>query len=1268
MAENKYATRPLPNLTDETVYAGNEDTAWIGESDATVYAGAAQEMVYTEEQKAESLAEAEKNVAINWNVGDNILDLYEVLPVNDDGKAFHEGGFGKVYKVHHKTWNTDLAVKAPHAHVFATEAQKQNFISECQAWIELGMHPNIATCYYVRDLGGVPRIFAEYVSGGSLKEWIQSERLYNGDKKTVLKRILNIAIQFAWGLHYAHEKGMIHQDVKPHNVMMTDDGEVKVVDFGLARAKAAGEVMNEYAQQSVMMTSAGGYTPAYCSPEQMGRQRLTRRTDMWSWGVSVLEMFAGEATWQSGVIAAYALEAFLEHNGEEENKPAMPDDVVQLLKKCFAENEAERPHTMMYAAEKLILVYETECGENFLFKWTEGASDTADALNNRALSYLDLRYEDKAEMLWNIALRIDPNHVESIYNRGLMLWRKGHITDGKLVSQIEHARTSHKDSWIDEYLLGLVHIERSDAESAIALLEQAEKQSGGSTDVLSALEKAKAGKDIWNKLLKTLDGHTGAVTSVAISTDVRYALSGSDGILGDGNTLMLWDISTGKWVHNFKEYSEDVTSVALSADGCFALSGGRDNILRLLDVSTGECLQKYTGHEGWISSAALNMDCNVALSASEFGLKLWDIWTGKCLKSFEGHTDAVEAVAISADGRMALSGSRDATIRLWDIRTGACMRIFKGHGTWVNAVAFSGNGNYTLSGSGSMHGNDNTLKLWDISTGECLRTFEGHMNMVNTAVFIPKSQLALSGSGGMLRTEDCTLKLWNIATGQCLHTFEGHTRRVTSVAISPDGRSALSGSSDETLKFWRIGSSEFTASWYLCKPESSMVVIKRESEFETYINQAEKKRKHGDFSGAAALLRQAKSLPGCERLKEMRDAWASLYTIWPKKHWESSWEIQRFEGHTKAVNAVAISADGRFALSGSGDNTLKLWDIEEGTCLRTFEGNTAKVESVALSADGRFAVSGGRDNNVKVWDTQTGKCLKTFEAHHSVKVAAFSPDRLALSGSFLGLSDTLKLWDISTGNCLPNFKEHTRSVRSAVFSADGRFVLSGSWDNTLKLWDIQEDKCVRSFKGHSHSVTTVSISANGRFALSGSSDNTMKFWDIAEGVCLRTFENVCVHDYGKDATKVESVALSADGRFAVSGAWDHNVKLWDTETGKCLRIFEGHTDFVTAVDISADGRYILSGSLDNTMHLWELTWEVEDRSQADWDDGAEPYLKNFLSLHQPVSHDNPLIYKGVPTWTEQDFEQLIVELGYRGYGWLRPEGVRAKLEEMQKAY
>ena len=167
-----------------------------------------------------------------WKVGNVILNQYEVIGI------LGQGGMGTVYKVHHRSWNVDLAMKSPKPEVFVKERGKENFIREAETWVNLSLHPNIVTCFYVRTLGDIPCIFAEYVTGGSLSDWIRERRLYEGGHEQALERMLDVAIQFAWGLHASHEQGLVHQDVKPHNVMMTVDGTAKVTDFGLAKARA----------------------------------------------------------------------------------------------------------------------------------------------------------------------------------------------------------------------------------------------------------------------------------------------------------------------------------------------------------------------------------------------------------------------------------------------------------------------------------------------------------------------------------------------------------------------------------------------------------------------------------------------------------------------------------------------------------------------------------------------------------------------------------------------------------------------------------------------------------------------------------------------------------------------------------------------------------------------------------------------------------------------------------------------------------------------
>ena len=401
-----------------------------------------------------------ETVPHNWNVGDVILDLYEVKPVIEGfgaastQRGYHEGGFGRVYKVWHLGWNREMAVKVAREQVFTTQAQKDVFTRECETWVDLGLHMHIAACHYVRDLGGVPRVFSEYAPAGTLQDWISSKRLYQGTEKNVLARIFDISIQFAWGLHYAHEHGVIHQDVKPLNALMWDDETLKVSDFGLAGARTKSGLETVADTKQSILVSSGPMTPPYCSPEQKAGEKLGRGTDIWSWVVSVLQMFAGEITWESGVVAPQALELYLENGGEIDGIPAMPNKLAQLIRGCFKQQQSERIRTMLECAEAIIEIYRSEIGNPYNRNPSTVVED-ADSLNNKALSFIDLGKSTQARDLLQKALARNRNHIKATYNYGLLRWRAAEITDEIMHVTLDGCGCSKADL---TYLIGKAFI------------------------------------------------------------------------------------------------------------------------------------------------------------------------------------------------------------------------------------------------------------------------------------------------------------------------------------------------------------------------------------------------------------------------------------------------------------------------------------------------------------------------------------------------------------------------------------------------------------------------------------------------------------------------------------------------------------------------------------------------------------------------------------------------------------------------------------------
>jgi WD40 repeat protein len=293
------------------------------------------------------------------------------------------------------------------------------------------------------------------------------------------------------------------------------------------------------------------------------------------------------------------------------------------------------------------------------------------------------------------------------------------------------------------------------------------------------------------------------------------------------------------------------------------------------------------------------------------------------------------------------------------------------------------------------------------------------------------------------------------------------------------------------------------------------------------------------------------------------------------KLWDlSGRELHTFDGHTDYVASVAFSPDGQRILTGSADSTAKLWDLS-GNEIQTFRGHTGRVTSIAFSPDGQKVLTGSIDRTAKLWNL-SGRVIQTFTERDAqgVSSAVFSPDgQKVLTGSENG---TAKLWNLS-GRVIQTFTEHPYEVSSVAFSPDGLKVLTGSWD-VAKLWDLSGRE-IQTFTGHANEVFSVAFSPDGQKVLTGSGDGTAKLWDLS-GKELQTFTG--------RATVVFSGAFSPDGQMVLTGSGDGTAKLWDL-SGREIQTFTGHASHVLSVDFSPDGQKVLTGTGDGTAKLWDLS-------------------------------------------------------------------------------
>ncbi len=348
-------------------------------------------------------------------------------------------------------------------------------------------------------------------------------------------------------------------------------------------------------------------------------------------------------------------------------------------------------------------------------------------------------------------------------------------------------------------------------------------------------------------------------------------------------------------------------------------------------------------------------------------------------------------------------------------------------------------------------------------------------------------------------------------------------------------------------------------------------------------DRATEQRDRAELLVYAATLKQAQLMwkddQGKEALALLDECQGNLRG-WEHRHlWALYNSNQRtFRGHTSQVRSVAWSPDGKRILSGSNDNTLKVWDAETGQELLSLKGHTAFVTSVAWSPDGKRIVSGSWDNMLKIWDVNKKREISSLKGHTLFVISvAWSPDgKRIVSGSADG---TMKVWDAEKGQEVLSLKGHTAQVTSVAWSPVGKRFLSGSEDGTVKIWDADKGLEVPSLKGRSVGVSSVAWSPDGKRFLSGSLDGMLKVWDADNGHEVLSLKG---HTF-----PVSSVAWSPDGKRILSGSWDNTLKVWDADKGQELLSLKGHTGPVVSVAWSPDGKRILSGSLDGTLKVWD---------------------------------------------------------------------------------
>jgi WD40 repeat protein/serine/threonine protein kinase len=1091
----------------------------------------------------ESEAPSPARAGVSWRPGDVVLGLYEVAGV------LGEGGMGRVYRVRHRGWGLDLAVKIPLPSVLEARGGADLFEREAETWVNLGLHPHVVTCHYVRRLDGLPLVFAEYADGGSLHDAIRAGHLASAD------RVLDVAIQFAWGLQHAHEQGLVHRDVKPANVMLTSEGLAKVTDFGLARAHAVRLKAPAGAGSGHTVTVEGGAggTPAYLSPEQAEGRPLNRRSDLWSFALSVLEAFVGGRRWEYGLAAPEVLSSV--RRNPAEGRIALPEAVADLLGRCFRERPEERPRDLAEVAAALRSAWEEAAGRRYPRQEPKSGPGSADALNNRAVSLVDLGRSAEATGLWQQALSTEPQHVEATYNAGLAAWLEARVTDEELLRRMAESCSSHAARPRAQQLLGRVHLVIGQGAEAATAFRRAAGLGG--TDDLD--RDVAASQPEPEPSLRQLRGLPGTVAALALAADGRTVAAGS------GAEVRVWDAGTGALLRTLAVADGKVRALALLPDQRFLVLGTENAPISLWDLASGRPVRAWAHHPGFATSLAVLPGGRLVVSGgSDRVVRLWDPATGRPVLEMPGHEDAVTAVA--AGKAHVASASRDGTVRLWAVDDGRCLGALRGHEGRVLTVALDEARARVVSA-----GEDGVVRDWGLRSRETVRVYRSHGH--------PVAGVALSADGARIfsGSADRTVRAY-LADGERLVSVVRLGAGVQAIVVAPDGTVwAAHGTVVSAL----ATPGQQVPAPALCRPATATEVEDRASSVQAGLEQARRSLASGDLVTAVTHARRARSVPGHERSAAALAVWDDLCSRLPRRALLSAWEAARLEAHDDQVLGVAVDLAGARALTAGLDATVRVWDLGSRRAEPALAGHDGAVTAVAFAGPGR-GLSGGRDHTVRLWDLALRQPRALLEGHaDTVMSVDATPDGgRAASASADG---TVRLWDLRRKAVARVLEGHGAPVAAVRFSPEGEIVASGGWDGTARLWEAESGAALGALEGHEANVTSLALHADGLLA-TGAADGAIRLWDTR----TRRSERVLA---GHEA-EVTALAFTPDGRFLLSASRDRSARVWDLRRGETVRSLS-HPDLVLGLALTAAATALVTAGADRLARLWHLDWEPE---------------------------------------------------------------------------
>lgn len=592
--------------------------------------------------------------------------------------------------------------------------------------------------------------------------------------------------------------------------------------------------------------------------------------------------------------------------------------------------------------------------------------------------------------------------------------------------------------------------------------------------------------------------------------------------------------------------------------------------------------QVLIGHDGSIDKCSIGSDGTwlAAQNTRTGSVSIWDATTGAL--RYRLRVDHEDNLALSPDGAwLALIDKWRGPLRMLDAVDGTVIHILDDRGE-SRCLAISPDGMWLAAGVGK------TVRIWRTSTGALHRTLKGHRGIVRVC--------RISPDGTWLASIDdqSTLCMWDAVRGAPLRTIRVEGK---DCLVSPDGDSVITiGGS--TAQVWdsASGALRFALSDSHFSHTDSSFRLSVSGRYLAGLDPRDRRVRIWDTK-AGTLLHDLTGYDTCAL--SPNDAWMAAVD---SRHRAVkvldlvTGEVRHsLAGHTGTIRACAVSPDGTWLATASGDRTVRVYDPETGNLRQILSGHTREVRTCVVSPDGRWLVTAGDDGTGRIWDPHMSTAdpifgdpvpLVELRTDHggATTMCAIDP-----RGSWVAAAradGTARIFDVSNGALIRILSGHTGPVRTCAISPDGSWLTTTSTDWTARIWN--SDGTLRhTLVGHSGAVSMCVISPDGTWLVTAGENRTVRIWDTTSGRLMYTLKG--------HKGLIRACAISPDGSWLVTGSADGTARTW-TSGGQSRHMLVGHQASVWACAVSPSGRRVYTASADRTVKVWDAATGLLCRS------------------------------------------------------------------------